>query len=144
MKALNNLSLIQRARLLHQLFQEQIPLFLQHLKNICGLGATLDADIESDSYYSIMELKDMMIRVNEIFATHDYHLEKSRKIFSENLFQDKIASLVTDCLLVYVADDMSTCKKFDFMVAILFINDDNFDEDPLSIGIKEGGEHGAE
>ncbi|MGN8035618.1 hypothetical protein ACTJJ0_11075 [Chitinophaga sp. 22321] len=124
MKSLKNLSVIQSAKLLHQLFPEEISGFTGYLKDECGKEEIIFSPMWDDDAYTPDELIDARNTVLDIFQQYGYHLDKSRKVFSENLFgTGDILPLVVDRLIMYITTYPHRCIKFSHMVVVLFFDD---------------------
>lgn len=124
MKSLKNLSVIQSAKLLHQLFPEEISAFIGYLKDECEKEEIVFSPMWDDDAYTPDELIDARKIVLDIIQEYSYHLEKSRKVFSENLFgRNGILPLVVDRLIMYITTFSHRCIKFSHLVVVLFFDD---------------------
>lgn len=138
MKSLNHISIAQSAKLLHQLFPDEIPAFLRFLKEECEKEEIAFTSYWDDDVYTSYELNDAKTAILDIFKEYGYRLEKSRKIFSEILFQEIcVMSVVIDRLLMFITTDLCTNLKFNLMAAILFIEGDYLAEISARIDIND-------
>jgi hypothetical protein len=122
MKSLNCLTYIQRARLLHQLFPNVIPFYLEYLKNACEVCLPVPFELLNDSGYTNGGLQKQAQLVLEIFKKEDFHLETRRKAFSETLFLPLTVQLVVDQLVKFALDKEQCYNlKFKMLVEVLFV-----------------------
>jgi hypothetical protein len=124
MKALNNLNNTEKGKLLHELFPNEIPQLLDHIKEVCidlkanreAYKSTWDFGLMTfDTWLSLAEKAEVLIN------KHRTNMIKSSKIFSEQLFHsyDYTVIFVNDRIVKY-ADKMSDKSKFKKAVDLLF------------------------
>lgn len=122
MKALQDLTNTEKARLLYELFPAEIPLFLDHLAKVCqDLKDRKDDYIKEwdcgfitfDYWFSIAE------NTADILKRHSFNMKKSSKVFSDQLFFRHNSLFVNDRIVKY-ADHKSTNEKFKIAVSLLY------------------------
>lgn len=122
MKALQDLTNTEKARLLYELFPAEIPLFLDHLANVCqDLKDRKDDYIKEwdcgfitfDYWFSIAE------NTADILKRHSFNMKKSSKVFSDQLFFRHNSLFVNDRIVKY-ADHKSRNEKFKIAVSLLY------------------------
>lgn len=122
MKALKNLTNTEKARLLHDLFPEEMPLFLAHLQNVCNdfrenkeqYAKGWDSGfIGFDYWFSLSE------ETAGILKRHALNMSKSSKVFSDQLFFTYTCLFVNDRIIKY-ADHKSANDKFKIAVNLIY------------------------
>lgn len=124
MTALSNLNNIGKARLLHELFPDEIPQLLDHIREVC---ADLKANQEAykstwdfglmtfDTWLSLAEKAETLIN------RHRINMIRNSKTFSEQLFHsyDYTVLFVNDRIVKY-AESKSENNKFKQAVTLLY------------------------
>jgi len=122
MKAIEDLTNTEKARLLHDLFPAEMPLFLAHLKNFCNdfrenkerYAKDWDSGfIGFDYWYSLTE------ETAGILKRHTYNMAKSSRVFSDQLFFTYTSLFVNDRIIKY-ADHKSMNEKFKIAVNLFY------------------------
>jgi hypothetical protein len=124
MKPLNNCNNTDKGKLLHELFPDEIPQLLDHIREVCidlkanreAYQSTWDFGLMTfDTWLSLAEKAEVLIN------KHRTNMIKSSKIFSEQLFHsyDYMVLFVNDRIVKY-ADKMSDKSKFKKAVDLLF------------------------
>lgn len=124
MTALINLNNIGKAKLLHELFPDEIPQLLDHISNVCA-----DLKANNEAYQSTWDFRlmtfDMWLTLAEQTETlinrHRTSMVKSSKVFSEQLFHsfDYTVVFMNDRIVKY-AESQSGNSKFKQGVALLY------------------------
>lgn len=122
MKALQNLTNTEKARLLYDLFPAEIPLFLEDLTKVCeDLKERKEAYIQEwdcglitfEYWFSIAE------NTADILKRHTFNMKKSSRVFSDQLFFMHNSLFVNDRIVKY-ADRKSKNEKFKIAVNLLY------------------------
>ncbi|WEK17942.1 MAG: hypothetical protein P0Y49_14160 [Candidatus Pedobacter colombiensis] len=122
MKALNLLTNTEKGRILIELFpEEKAPIIAailersQYLKEheIKLRQQWADGFITFDFWYSLA------IETEKVIHKYRYNLERSSKVFSDQLFYGHMAMFTNDCIVKY-ADNRTDHPKFQKMVSVLF------------------------
>lgn len=124
MTALSNLNNIGKAKLLHELFPDEIPQLLDHIKNVCA-----DLKANKEAYQSTWDFGLMTFdtwlslaeKAETLIDRHRTNMIKSSKTFSEQLFHsyDYTVLFVNDRIVKY-AEGKSENSKFKQAVALLY------------------------
>lgn len=122
MKAIEDLTNTEKARLLHDLFPAEIPLFLEHLKNVCN-------DFRENKEQYAKEWKsgfmgfDYWFSLSEetagILKRHTHNMTKSSRVFSDQLFFTYTCLFVNDRIIKY-ADHKSVNGRFKIAVSLIY------------------------
>jgi len=121
LKALNN---VQKARLLHALFYNEIPAFLTYTKNHCTYMRENPDEVRKvwvDQLFSVEFWFELAEETNRKIKQYGKQLEKSSAVFSDQLFDGYGALFLNHCLTTYAGKGNPTDPKFKTAVD-LFIN----------------------
>ncbi|MEO6523030.1 MAG: hypothetical protein ABIN91_15210 [Mucilaginibacter sp.] len=124
MKPLNNFNNTDKGRLLHELFPHEIPVLLDHIKEVCtdlkanreAYASTWDFGLMTfDTWLSLAENAEKLI------IRHRANMIKSSKVFADQMFHsyDYTVLFVNDRIVKY-AQGKSENSKFKQAVALLF------------------------
>ena len=124
MKAINQLTNTDKAKLLHELFPDEIPALLEDIQAVCthfkdnreAFAKTWDFGLMTfDMWLQLAEQADKPI------DKHRRNMIKSSKVFSEQLFHsfDYTVLFVNDRLIKY-AEGKSENDKFKLVVTLLY------------------------
>lgn len=122
MKALEDLTNTEKARLLHDLFPEEVKMFLEHLDKICA-----DLEEHKDEHLKkwnngFMSFNYWLSLVNEtagILKRHQFSMVKSSRVFSDQLFFTYTSLFVNDRIVKY-ADHISQNQRFKMAVELFY------------------------
>jgi hypothetical protein len=124
MKAINQLTNTDKAKLLHELFPDEIPLLLEDIQ---AVYANFKANSEAYAKtwdFGLMTF-DMWLQLAEqadkLIHKHRNNMVRSSKVFAEQLFHsfDYTVIFVNDRMIKY-AEGKSENNKFKQAVALLF------------------------
>ncbi|WP_179412666.1 hypothetical protein HDF19_13070 [Mucilaginibacter sp. E4BP6] len=124
MKAINQLTNTDKAKLLHELFPDEIPALLEDIQAVCAhfkanreaYAKTWDFGLMTfDMWLNLAEQADKLIN------KHRTNMVRSSKVFSEQLFHsfDYTVLFVNDRIIKY-AEGKSENSKFKLAVDLLF------------------------
>lgn len=122
MKALTKLTNTEKAKLLHELFPDEIPLLLEHLKKVCSDFQThkeayaLNWDngfMPFDYWLGLSE------QTAELLKKHGHSMLRSSRVFSDQLFYTYTALFVNDRIVKF-ADHICDNEKFKQAVKLLY------------------------
>ena len=124
MKAINQWTNTDKAKLLHELFPDEIPALLEDIQAVCAhfkanreaYAKTWDFGLMTfDMWLNLAEQADKLI------GKHRTNMVRSSKVFSEQLFHsfDYTVLFVNDRIIKY-AEDKSKSNKFKQAVNLLF------------------------
>lgn len=122
MKTLENLTNTEKARLLHDLFPDEIRLFLEDLTNVCS-----DIENNKDEHSKKWNIGWLTFNywlslANEtagILKSHKFNMIKSSRVFSDQLFFTYTSLFVNDRIVKY-AEHKSQNEKFKIAVNLLY------------------------
>ncbi|RLJ77340.1 hypothetical protein [Pedobacter alluvionis] len=122
MKALIDLTNTEKARLLHDLFPEEMPLFIEHLKKVCE-----DFNVNKEQYAKKWENGFMGFgywfslseETARILKRHAFNMAKSSRVFSDQLFFTNTSIFVNDRIIKY-AEHISANEKFKIAVELIY------------------------
>ncbi|WEK17851.1 MAG: hypothetical protein P0Y49_13690 [Candidatus Pedobacter colombiensis] len=122
MKTLEELTNTGKAKLLFDLFPEELPLFLEHLNNIC-------IDLEERKEVLLKEWDNGFLSFhfwlalsNEtlgILKRHKFNMMKSSTVFADQLFFSNTYMFVNDGIVKY-AEHKNENNKFKIAVNLLY------------------------
>lgn len=122
MRALSVLTGSEKARLLHDLFPNEIPLLLEDISLFCG-----DFKAEKEKYrekwnsgfMSFDYWQSLAEETAGIIKKHGFNMKKSSRVFSDQLYFTYTSLFVTDRIIKY-AEQHSKDEKFKLVVQALF------------------------
>lgn len=123
MKSIELLNNVQKARLLHDLFIQEIPQFLGYLHELTD-GILNDKEKIIEQWQSPMLGAGFWFELAETVQTalieKTTQLTKSRDVFAEELFSGYTAIYTVHGLMKYRAHDNSAHHKFKLAIQLLF------------------------
>jgi len=122
MKALEDLTNTEKARLLHDLFPEELALFLEHLIKVCAdLEERKDEHLKKwdSGFMSFSYWLSLSNETAEILKRHKFNMVKSSRVFSDQLFFNYTSLFVNDRIVKY-AEHKSENNKFKIAVNLLY------------------------
>jgi hypothetical protein len=124
MTALSNLNNIGKAKLLHELFPDEIPQLLDHIMDVCADLKTNKEAYQSTWNFDLMTFDTWLSlaeKAETLINRHRTNMIKSNKTFSEQLFHsyDYTVLFVNDRIIKY-AEGKSGNSKFKQVVALLY------------------------
>jgi len=122
MKALQDLTNTEKARLLYDLFPAEISLFLDDLTKVCeDLKEQKEAYLkEWDCSFIKFEYWFSLVEITaDILKRHTFSMKKSSKVFSDQLFYMDTSFFVNDRIAKY-ADRKCQNEKFKIAVNLLY------------------------
>lgn len=122
MKALELLTNTEKVRALHELFPEDLPLFLEYLNSVCT-----DLEEPKDQYFekwdsSFMSFSNWLSLANEtvgILKRHKFNMAKNSRVFSDQLFFSYTSLFVNTCIVQYAAQ-ISENQKLKIAVDLFY------------------------
>ena len=123
MKMINSLTNVDKAKLLHELFPNDIPAFLEFTKGMCT-SIKEDEQAQRDKWeLGLFGFDFWLTLINEAerkIRQYGNKLEKSSKLFSDQLFEGYLAIYMHHCLTVYTTVRQHPNRKFVMAVDLLF------------------------
>jgi len=126
MPALNKMHNVHRAKLLSELFPEEIPAFLDFAKELSDRITAAPDDLRKDWKANPIigpgDWLNFAAETSSIISEYKIKLAKSAKVFADQLFDGMMALNTCHCLQQY-AEHHSTHEHFKLAVQLLFILD---------------------
>ncbi|KRT15967.1 hypothetical protein ASU31_10690 [Pedobacter ginsenosidimutans] len=122
MKNLTSLTGSEKARLLHDLFPDEIPMILEQISAFCEDFKTNKEDYRQNwdsGFMSFNYWQSLAEETAGIIKKHGYNMNKSSRVFSDQLYFTYTSLFVTDRIIKY-ADKDSKNEKFKLIVRALF------------------------
>jgi hypothetical protein len=124
MTAFSNLNNTGKGKLLHELFPDEIPQLLDHIREICADLKENREAYQSTWNFGLMTFDTWLSlaeKAEALIIKHRTNMIKSSKIFSEQLFHsyDYMVLFVNDRIVKY-AQGKSENSKFKQAVNLLF------------------------
>lgn len=123
MKPLNNLNTVERAKLLHELFPDEIPDILKYVK--C-LSITIEKEKEmlnskwNNQLFSFAFWLSLAKDAEKKIDQYGEKLHKSSRLFADQLFDGYAALYLAHCLIQLITQQEYQNKKFAKAVQLLF------------------------
>lgn len=122
MNALHTLTGSAKARLLYDLFPEEMPELIDNIQRFCAHFSENKEKYRTEWQSGIMPF-DYWLSLSEetagIIKKHRYSMLKSGKVFSDQLYFTYTSLFVTDRIIKY-ADQFSSNEKFKKAVDLFF------------------------
>ena len=122
MKPLEQLINVEKGKLLHELFPNEMPALFHHIKETCNLIDT-DKDTIRAHWKNGLLTADFWFTLsgnaNRIIDKYGAKLEKSSRLFADQFFDRYTAIYTIECIVKY-ASSKTADKKFINAVAMLF------------------------
>jgi len=122
MKALRLLSGAEKARLLHDLFPEEMPLLLEDIRQFCEdfkAGKEEYRKAWDSGFMSFDYWQTLAEETAGILKRHTVNMVRSSRVFSDQLYFTYTSLFVTDRIVKYAAKG-SQDEKFKQAVILLF------------------------
>jgi len=123
MKSVEQLTNVDKARLLHELFPDEVAAVLQYTKEMYTLIDKDKDTIKADWKNGLLTAAFWFTLSNNANRTIEKYagkLEKSSRLFANQLFDGYAALFIVECIIKY-ASGRSDNKKFIKAVEILFM-----------------------
>lgn len=123
MKPLHQFTNVDKARLLHQLFPQEMPALLDFIK---GFGESIEENHEMHRRkwgHQLFHFDDWLnIATNTVLRIKKYgvQLHKSPNVFADQLFDVPNVFFMVDCIIKYVTIRKHPNEKFTKAVDLLF------------------------
>lgn len=126
MKPINKMNNVEKAKLLHQLFPQEIPAFVAYVKRVCQTIKE-DEDRERQKAEHAIIGFDFWLQLvgntERIIDRHGEQLHKKARLFSDQLFYAQNALLMQYCLRLYIGTRRHSNQSFVDLVRVLFKTD---------------------
>lgn len=123
MKILKQLDNVEKAKLLHAWFPDEMGGFLETMKGMCEEMLNNEAQLRAnpqDGIFSIDLWLSLAKNAIELLKKYNNHLHKSNRVFSDHLFDGYQAMLSAHCLIAYAKTRQLENRKFYLATDLLF------------------------
>ncbi len=123
MKTLNSFTNVDKAKLLHELFPDEIPAFIEFTKGMCATIKEHEQAHRDKWENGLFGFDFWLSLINDAerkIKQYGTKLEKSSKLFSDQLFDGYLAIYSHHCLTVYTTVRQHPNRKFVVAVDLLF------------------------
>lgn len=114
---------VEKAKLMFQLFPNEIPQLLEFVKGVCDT-ITEHEDIERKRWQHGIVTFDFWLSLVRDIATvinrYGRDLHKSRQLFGDQLFDGQLALVMLHCLTLYTTTRQHPNQRFADAVKLLF------------------------
>ena len=123
MKPLENLINVEKARLLHELFPQEIPALLEYTNNIC-LTIQEDEQLTRNQWENgLLTVEAWLSFVEEVRSKIDKYgkrLHTQSCLFADQLFDGYTALYMVHCMTLYTTTRKHSNHKFVLAINLLF------------------------
>ena len=126
MKPIDKMNNVDKAQLLHQLFPEEIPAFVDYVKRVCEAIKEREAEEQAKGKYSVSTFEfwhDLVKDAERRIDRYGERLHKRSRLFADQLFDGQNALFARYCLELYVGTRKHENQAFTGMVRVLFRTD---------------------
>ena len=123
MKPLEQLNNVERAKLLHELFKNEIPYFLTFAKNTAVMIREQQEEFRivwKDQLFTFDFWLQLARETAENIGRYGSRLEKQSRLFSDQLFDGYHALFMAHCLQQYTKVHSTKNEKFTKAIELLF------------------------
>lgn len=123
MKPLENLINVEKARLLHELFPQKIPVLLEYTNNLC-LTIQEDEQLTRSQWENgLLTVEAWLSFVEEVRSKIDKYgkrLHTQSRLFADQLFDGYTALYMLHCMNLYTTTRKHSNHKFVLAIDLLF------------------------
>lgn len=123
MKPLENLIIVEKARLLHKLFPQEIPALLEYTNNMC-LTIQEDKQLTRNQWENgLLTVEAWLSFVEEVRSKIDKcgkRLHTQSRLFADQLFDGYTALYMVHCMTLYTTTRKHSNHKFVLAIDLLF------------------------
>lgn len=123
MKPLENLIIVEKARLLHKLFPQEIPALLEYTNNMC-LTIQEDKQLTRNQWENgLLTVEAWLSFVEEVRSKIDKYgkrLHTQSRLFADQLFDGYTALYMVHCMTLYTTTRKHSNHKFVLAINLLF------------------------
>lgn len=123
LKKIKKMTIVERARMLHELFPDEIPGLINYVDGMCS---TILEDTEANKELWKITVLPFNLWLEQLKAVqneiHTYRekLHQKSTLFADLLFDGYRACFLIDCLRIYISTQKHSNWKFSAMLEILF------------------------
>lgn len=123
MKPINELTPVEKAKLLHQLFPQEIPAFIRFTENMC-LTVQEEADSQRGQWNNGLFTFDFWLSlVQEAqgkIQRYQSKISHNASLFADQLFDGYLSVYLIHCLTLYTTLQQHPNRRFAVAVELLF------------------------
>ncbi len=123
MKPLEQLINVEKARLLHELFPQEIPALLEFTNNMC-LTIQEDEQVTREQWKNgLLTIEAWLSFVEEVRSKIDKYgkrLHTQSRLFADQLFDGYTALYLVHCMTLYTTTRKHSNRKFVLTIDLLF------------------------
>ncbi|MBS1666479.1 hypothetical protein [Chitinophaga defluvii] len=123
MKPLENLINVEKARLLHELFPQEIPALLEYVNGMC-LTIQEDEQLTRNQWENgLLTVEAWLSFVEEVrnkIERYGKRMHKQSRLFADQLFDGYVAIYMVHCMTLYTTIRKHPNHKFSLAIDLLF------------------------
>ena len=123
MKPLENLINVEKARLLHELFPQEIPALLEYVNDMC-LTIQEDEQLTRNQWENgLLTVEAWLSFVEEVrnkIERYGKRMHKQSRLFADQLFDGHVAIYMVHCMTLYTTIRKHPTHKFSLAIDLLF------------------------
>ena len=123
MKPLENLINVEKARLLHELFPQEIPALLEYVNDMC-LTIQEDEQLTRNQWENgLLTVEAWLSFVEEVrnkIERYGKRMHKQSRLFADQLFDGYIAIYMVHCMILYTTIRKHPTHKLSLAIDLLF------------------------
>lgn len=123
MKPLENLINVEKARLLHELFPQEIPALLEYTNNMCHTIQEDEQLTRNQWENGLLTVEAWLSFVEEVRSKIDKYgkrLHTQSRLFADQLFDGYTALYMVHCMTLYTTTRKHSNHKFVLAIDLLF------------------------
>lgn len=123
MKAIDQLTNVEKGKLLHQLFPSEIPALLQYVQKMCSTIKENEQQQREKWEHGLFSFDFWLSLINDAeqkINRYGGKLYSNSGLFADQLFDGYLAMYVVHCLTVYTTVREHPDSKFTHAIALLF------------------------
>lgn len=124
MKPIEKLTNVERARLLHQLFPQEMPAFVKYVKGVAEIAINEQEQHKAKWTNHLLTFDfwlTLATTIDRIIDKYADRLPKSNRLFADQLFDGYNAMFMLHCLETYTTIHKSENEKFNQAISLLFL-----------------------
>jgi hypothetical protein len=123
MKPIEQLTNVERAKLLHELFPNEMPALLIYIKGVCEAikeNEQMQRSKWDDGFMDFDYWLGLLGEVDSKISRYGERLNQSAGLFADQLFSGMLALFTNRCIRLYTSTKVHVNGKFSMTVDVLF------------------------
>ncbi len=123
MKPLTDLTQADKARLLHQLFPQDIPALLQYMRGVCAAiqeNPQVYHQLLNNGFGSIADWQSYTADMSKRLEQYGKRFSTNSRLFGDQLFDGELTIFTLYCLKLYIQTVQHPNEKFTAAIKLLF------------------------